>query len=115
MHESPGFQILSECVDGYISECTCCHEFNFVYKNIVLCFEQEELYRFLHWLLDTRYDPDSYFPMPHRRNRVYRSPLTNLCLAFNQEELEDIETLFAETQLVLEAQRVLKEKDDLSF
>ena len=114
MHQS-SFRIVAECENGYISECMCCRDFNFVYKNIVLCFEQEELHRFLHWLIDTRYASESYHPLAHWRDRVYRSPLTNLCLAFNQEELEEIETLFAETQLVQEAQRVLREKGDLSL
>lgn len=110
MHQSPGFQLLAECKNGYISVCNCCREFNFVYKNIVLCFEEDELHRFLRWLLECRYAPESFFPLPHRRDRIYRSPLTNLCLTFNQKELDEIEVLFAETQLVQEAQRVLKEQ-----
>jgi hypothetical protein len=107
MHETSGFKILAECSNGYISECTCCCKLNFAYKNILLEFDEEELIRFLEWLMEFRFQPESYQPLPHHRDRVYRSPLDNMYLAFNTEELHEIEILLGQTCVVLEARKLL--------
>jgi hypothetical protein len=107
MHDAPGFRMLTECDNGYISECNCCRQLNFAYKNIVLEFPQEDLIRFLEWLIEFRHQPESYQPLPHHRDRVYRSPLDNLYLAFNSHELQEIEVMPGHTNIILEARRLL--------
>lgn len=107
MHELSEFNILAECEHGYIGECSCCHGFNFAYKNVLLCFQEDEMVRFLEWLTACKFNLENYLPLPHGRDRVYRSPLDNLYLAYTLSELEEIEQLFSEVQLVLEARRIL--------
>jgi len=107
MHQSSDFQVLAACEHGYIGECTCCRGFNFGYKNILLCFQEEEMIRFLDWLQEGRFRPEHYMPLPHQRDRVYSSPISNLYLSFDLTELEEIERLFTEVQLVLEARRIV--------
>jgi hypothetical protein len=107
MHEESPLNILAHTDNGYIGLCDCCHEYNFVYKNILLAFQREELTRFLDWLIAYRTHDDTYLPLPHGRTRVYRSPLSNLFLAFHEEELDEVTQLFAEAQLILEARSLL--------
>jgi hypothetical protein len=108
MHQSSSsFRILAECPNGYIGECACCREFNFAYKNILLAFQEEEMCRFLEWIVDLKFDPDTFQPLPHQRDRIYCSPLSNMFLAFDLRELEEIELLFAQTRLMLEARKII--------
>jgi hypothetical protein len=110
MHQSStSFQLLAECSNGYIGECACCREFNFAYKNILLAFQEEEMCRFLEWIVDFKFHPDTLQPLPHQRDRVYCSPLSNMFLAFNIQELEEIEQLFAQTRLMLEARKIISD------
>ena len=108
MHQKDSFEILAQCDNGYIGVCTCCHEFNFVYKNVVLAFQQDELLRFGDWLIDYRHHNDTYLALPHGRTRVYRSPLTNLFIAFHDLELDEVSDLFAQVHLVLEARSLVQ-------
>lgn len=78
-----------------------------VYNNIVLSFELDELMRFGEWLINFRYHEDTYLVLPHGRCRVYRSPLSNLYIAFSQHELDEIEVMFAQVRLILEARNLL--------
>jgi len=108
MHEQSPFHILAECDNGYIGICECCQEYNFVYKNILLAFSEDELLRFCTWVLDYRYHDDTYLPLAHGRTRVYRSPLSNLFIAFHEHELDEVDQLFSETKLILEARSLVR-------
>lgn len=110
MHEESTLNILASADNGYIGVCECCNEFNFVYKNVMLALQQEELVRFLDWLLTNRTHDETYLPLPHGRTRVYRSPLSNLFLTFDEQELDEITQMFAEIQLILEARSLLQDK-----
>ncbi len=107
MHEDSSFHILAECDNGYIGVCECCREFNFVYKNILLAFTEDELVRFCEWLMAYRYHNDTFLPLAHGKTRVYKSPLDNLFIAFHDTELDEVGLLFSQTQLMLEARGVL--------
>ena len=106
MHEESDFQILAECEHGYIGMCTCCREFNLAYKNILLSFPEEDMFRFCSWLSEGRSNPCTQLPMRHGRNKVYATPMNNFYLAFDVEELNDIERLAAEARLILDARRI---------
>ena len=108
MHQQNAFEIIAESTNGYIGSCTCCQEFNFVFKNVVLAFQQDELLRFGDWLIDYRYHNDTFLALPHGRTRVYRSPLTNLFIAFHDNELDEVSHLFSQVNLVLEARTLLQ-------
>lgn len=111
MHEpSANFHILSECQHGYIGVCSCCRNFNFAYKNIVLSFTEDEMFRFCHWLIDSADNPDNCMPLHHGRDRIYTSPLSNLYLAFSLREIKEITRLAAEAELLLEARRLVLSK-----
>lgn len=107
MHES-SLHILAECDNGYIGVCECCNEFNFVYKNILLAFTEDELIRFCAWIMAYRFHEDTYLPLPHGKTRVYRSPLNNLFIAFHEHELDEVGQLFSQTKLILEARNLVK-------
>jgi hypothetical protein len=107
-HDQDPLSILSESENGYIGVCSCCKEYNFVYKNVLLSFREEELIRFGDWLMAYRYQLDTYLPLPSGRTRVYRSPLSNLFLAFYESELDELQELFSQAKLVIEARGVLE-------
>lgn len=107
--DSP-LNILSEGPNGYIGVCDCCHEFNFVYKNLLLAFREEELIRFCEWLIGYRYHRETFLPLPHGRTRVYKSPLSNLFIAFYDEELNEVEQLFNQARLLIEARSIVHPK-----
>lgn len=111
MHRYSEFRILAECRNGYVAECSCCCELNFAYKNILLSFGEEDMLRFLLWLRDSRDCEDNYLPLPHCRDRVYRSPLENFYLTFNLQELAEIEQLLAEVSLIVEARKIIHNGD----
>lgn len=107
MHQSIGFEILAACENGYVSECSCCRDLNFAYKNILLAFPEDEMFRFLDWIIEFRYRPEAFQPLPHQRDRVYCSPLSNLFLAFNEPELQEIEVLLEQTRILIETRKLV--------
>jgi hypothetical protein len=112
MHKATSnFQVLAECDNGYIGVCSCCLEFNFAYKTVLLSFQEEEMTRFFDWLIDRRSCPKNYLPMRHGRNRIFSSPNSNLYLTYNDEELDEIIRLYNEARIVLETQRILAQKN----
>jgi hypothetical protein len=44
----------------------------------------------------------------HGRSKVFTSPHSNLFLAFNDEELDEIATMATEVKLILDAHNILK-------
>ena len=106
MHQQSQLDILAETSNGYVSQCTCCHEFNLTYKNVLLVFDEDSMFRFFDWVIGYRNSLENYQPLPHGRNRLYSSPHSNLYLVFNDEEIDELEILFAEVQLVREARRI---------
>lgn len=109
MHEQSTFQILAESDNGYIGVCECCKEYNFVYRNILLIFSEDELLRFCKWILAYRYHNDTYLPLAHGRTRVYTSPLSNLFLSFHEHELDELDQLFSETKLIIDARSLVNQ------
>ena len=101
------FQILSENKFGYIGQCSCCQEFNFAYKNLLITFTEEHLFHFSDWLIGNQDNPAFLFDLPHGKTRVYRSPVENFFLTFTSEELQELSQLFNEVQLVLEARKIV--------
>ena len=109
MHkQASDFQVLSECANGYIGVCACCREFNFVYKNLLLAFPEDEMFRFCRWLSESADNPANRLVLRHGRDRVYASPLSNFYLSFNAEELEEIEQMTAEAELLWQARRIAR-------
>lgn len=106
-HERSSFRVLAEGLDGYIGVCTCCREFNFAYKTILISFQEEEMHRFFDWLISRSKTRQHYKPLLHGRNHVYSSPHSNLFLTFNDQELEEIEALYQQTMLLLQAEDLL--------
>jgi hypothetical protein len=106
MHEK-SLHILSQSENGYVSQCVCCEEFNFTYKNVLLVFDEESMMRFFDWVVSYRYSKDNYQPLPHGRNRIYAGPHNNLFLVYNDEEINEIERLFAEVSVILEARKIV--------
>ena len=110
MHHTSDFQILASSDNGYIGICTCCEQFNLVYKNILLTFQEESLFQFCDWLVECRNNPEYQYTSYHGRNHVYPSPLQNFFLMFSNSELAEVEHLYNEVQLVLEARKLVKAK-----
>ena len=105
--DSP-LSILAECQNGYIGVCHCCHEYNFVYKNLLLAFRQDELVRLCEWLIEYRYHRETFLPLPHVRTRVFKSPLSNMFIAFHEEELDDVDQMFSQARLLFEAREIVQ-------
>lgn len=106
-HQDSCFRVLSESINGYIGVCECCLEFNFGYKTVLLSFQEDEMIQFFHWIINNRSSRDYYVPLRHGRDRVYCSPHSNLFLAYNDEELDEITKLFNEAVLLWQAQKAL--------
>jgi hypothetical protein len=106
-HQDNGFRILSECADGYIGMCTCCREFNFAYKTILLSFQEEDMQRTFNWLIANGRTHKQSMPMRHGRRGILSSELSNLYLVFNKTDLEEIKVLFQQALLLLEVENVL--------
>jgi hypothetical protein len=100
--------ILAECQNGYIGVCDCCREYNFVYKNLLLAFRQDELVRFCEWLIAYRYHRETFLPLPHGRTRVFKSPLSNMFIAFHDTELDDVDQMFSQARLLMEARDIVQ-------
>ncbi len=104
MHEKHStFEILSETRNGYLGVCTCCLEFNFAYKNLVLTFNEKDMFSILNWLVENENNPANVVNMHHGKERVYASPVKNIFLAFNIDELKEIDVLITEAQILWEA------------
>lgn len=107
INEAGNFQILAECNDGYIGVCRCCWEFNYVYKDVLLTFQEPEMCDFFNWLMECRKDGSMLMSLPHGERHVYRSPLYNLFLIYTEDELDEIEGLYAQVKLMLETFKIL--------
>ena len=110
MHKE-AYQVLSECANGYVGICTSCKEFNFAYKNVLLTFEEDTLLEFFTWLIEGRDNPRHLVELPHGRCNVYQSPMCNLFLIYTREELNEIEQLFMEVQIMLQARSIVTLKN----
>lgn len=108
MHAQSQFKIISENANGYIGVCDCCQQYNFVFNNLFIVFQEDELLNFLDWLRYNRSSKECQMMLHNGRNKLYTSPHTNLFLAFNDEELDEIETMAGEVKLLLDARRILK-------
>ncbi|HYG38954.1 MAG TPA: DUF6686 family protein [Cytophagales bacterium] len=112
MHkDSETFKILVQNENAYIGLCSCCQEFNFAYKNILLTFSKNELMVFCNWLIECKDDKDYFLPLAHGRNRIYQSPLKNMFLVFSNEELEEISGMLNQLTLLLEARELVLYKE----
>ena len=101
------FNVLAENEHGYVGQCACCEEFNFAYKNLLITFSEEHLMSFFDWVLTNQDNPEFQYPLRHGRMHVYQSPVENLFVTFNEEELEDLQQLSTEVKLVLEARKII--------
>ena len=106
-YEGDSFQILAECKDGYIGVCRCCWEFNYSYKNILLTFQEPEMHEFFEWIIACRMSGSIQLPLPNGNKHIYKSPLYNMFIVLTDQELDDIEALYAEVKLMLEAIKIL--------
>ena len=106
MHQTGLPDILAESENGYVSQCTCCREFNVTYKNVLMVFEEDAMHRFFEWVLSHRASRENYQLLPHGRTRIYSSPHSNLFLVYDDDELDELDQLFAQVKLVLEARRI---------
>ena len=107
MHQRSNLEIIAESLNGYVSRCLCCHEYNIGYKNVLLVFDEDAMVRFFEWVIANRQSLENFHPLPHGRNRIFSSPHSNLFLVYSDEEIEDLAHLFAEVQIVLEARRLV--------
>jgi len=107
INENNHFQVLAECEDGYIGVCKCCWEFNFLYKNVMLTFQEPEMNEFFDWLFECRKNKTMMMPLPHGDRHVYRSPLYNMFIVYDETELDNIEQMFSEVKIMLETIKIL--------
>ena len=75
---------------------------------MLLMFTEDNLISFFDWLLQGRHSTESYWPMPHDRDRVFTTPYNNLYLTFSDAELDELTELYTTTYLVLEARNLVK-------
>jgi hypothetical protein len=104
--DSP-FQILADCHDGYIGVCRCCGEFNYVYKNMLLTFQEEDMHQFFSWFLTARNTQEFNMALANGRDHFFCGPVPNLFFAYSENELDDIEKMYSQTKLVLEARKII--------
>ncbi|HYF68232.1 MAG TPA: DUF6686 family protein [Ohtaekwangia sp.] len=107
-HSQSSFRIISETAHGYIGKCECCHQYNFVFNNLLISFLEDELINFLDWLQGSRYSNDTCISLYNGRDRVYTSLHSNLFLTFSDGELNDIEQMTVEVKLMIEASHALR-------
>jgi hypothetical protein len=110
MHQGPEFQIISQCDNGYIGYCPCCEQLNFVYKNVLLTFREEGMYHFCDWLIECKGDPDHTYHLDKGTHYLYSSPLRNMFLFYSESDLQEIEKLYAEARIILEARKLITKK-----
>jgi hypothetical protein len=99
--------MLAQNRNAYIGQCTGCLDYSFAYKNLLFTFTEEQLGIFCDWLTGNIHNPNFFFDLPHGKNRVYRSPVDNLCFAFREDELVEIAELFTEARVLMEINKVL--------
>lgn len=104
--QSPDFQVVCENANGYIGVCSCCGEYNFAYKTVLITFQEEQMLQFFDWLNEGR-NGENDTELKHGRNRIYSSPYGNLFLVFNDEELDEILSLHAQLLIMLQTKRIL--------
>ena len=104
---SCNFNIIAECPRGYIGQCTGCKEYNFAFNNLLITFSEDHLVWFFDWVLQNRDNPDFHFLLANGQDRIYKSPLENLFITFNSNELEDMEILYGQLQIVWQARQIL--------
>ncbi|QLH32140.1 MAG: hypothetical protein HWD62_06600 [Cyclobacteriaceae bacterium] len=51
-----------------------------------------------------------HFPLANGQDRIFPSPLDNLFITFNTNELDDIELLYGQLQLVWQARNIVNSK-----
>lgn len=112
MMHSPGkFKVISETSCSYIGYCECCYQYNFAFNNLLIVFSEDELINFLDWLQCHRSSTENFIQLPHGRTRIYSSPHGNLFLVFNEDELDEINVMAAETKLMLQATRLINPRN----
>jgi hypothetical protein len=73
----------------------------------MLTFQEDEMHRFFDWLISNKESSQHYVPLPNGRCRVFTSMHSNLYIIFNDEELGEIEQLYHETVIMLQAEHTL--------
>lgn len=102
------YQVLSQTSKGYIGVCNGCHEFNLVFNNLLLTFGQEQLFEFGQWIVQNKHSPEHHFELANGKDWVFRSPVNNLSIAFDHEEIDEIADLLTQAKLMLEINGLLK-------
>jgi len=108
MHSTSEREVLAESGNGFVSRCTCCLEYNVVYKTVLLVFDEEAMLRFFEWVTSYRYSRENYHPLPHGSHHIYSSPHSNLFLVYSKDELDELAVLFAEVQIVLQVRKLVR-------
>ncbi|MCW5911134.1 MAG: hypothetical protein KIT62_08675 [Cyclobacteriaceae bacterium] len=104
--ESP-FQVLAECREGYIGLCSCCGELNFVYKNLLLTFQEAEFHHFFEWWFDQCDRQHYHITLLNGKTHFFTGPVPNMFLVYTKDELEEIKHLYTEVKLALDARRII--------
>jgi hypothetical protein len=104
--DSP-FQVLTECSEGYIGVCRCCGEYNFVYKNMLLTFQEEGLKHFFQWFLENVQKQENNITLHNGKTQFFTGPVPNLFFVYTKEELEEIVGLYTEVSLILDARKIV--------
>ena len=66
--------------------------------------------RFFEWIINNRYAPEYYFPTHHGRNRMFSSPHSNLFITYNDCEMDEINQLYNEARIIIDAEKILAAK-----
>lgn len=109
-HSYSSLRILSQSKNGYIGQCHCCDQYNFVFGNVLFVFSEEGLNGFHAVLYDKSQFHSMETALPHGRNHLLPSPIPNFMLSFSDQEVEEIKNLFQETLLTLEIDRIFSNK-----
>ena len=109
MCENPDnpFQILAECREGYIGVCRCCGEYNVVYKNMLLTFQEDEMHHFFDWFLETMHTQEYNITLHTGKSHFFTGPVPNLFFVYTKAELEEIVGMYTEVTLVLDARKIV--------
>lgn len=105
-HSYNSLRILSQTGRGYIGQCSCCDNYNFVFGNFLFIFTEDGLRSFQSILYDTCYMQQLDENLPHGKNYLLPSPIPNFMLSFDTSEVEEIKNLFQESFLTLEIDKI---------